>query len=85
MPDHEGGKPAGPVELYRPPQAAEILGVSVGYLAKMRVTGRGPKFLRLGGGRSIRYTAHSLREWALAHQYRSTSEASAGPRCSSPT
>lgn len=54
-------------------QAAEILGVSQSYLAKLRcLTSTGPRFVKLG--KSIRYASADLHTWAEAKARRSTSD-----------
>jgi predicted DNA-binding transcriptional regulator AlpA len=53
--------------------AAEILGVSASFLNKLRCSGGGPRFARIG--RSVRYNLAALREWAEARSRGSTSEA----------
>lgn len=54
-------------------QAAEILGVSESYLAKLRcLTSTGPRFLKLG--KSVRYVTADLHAWAEANARRSTSD-----------
>lgn len=41
--------------------AAQYLGVSRGFLDKLRMTGGGPKFLKLG--RKVAYEHHALDAW----------------------
>jgi predicted DNA-binding transcriptional regulator AlpA len=53
--------------------AAEILGVSVSFLNKLRCYGGGPRFQKIGG-RAVRYNLASLREWADSQSRRSTSD-----------
>ncbi len=53
-------------------QAAKELTVSAGYLHKLRVTGGGPKFVRMG--RAIRYRAADLLEWVNDRAAKSTSD-----------
>ena len=45
------------------PVAAEILGVSVSFLNKLRCYGGGPRFQKVGG-RIVRYNVVALRDWA---------------------
>ncbi|MCZ8158635.1 MAG: helix-turn-helix domain-containing protein [Rhizobiaceae bacterium] len=56
-------------------QAAEALTVSVAYLHKLRVTGGGPRFIRMG--RAVRYRASDLLEWVNDRAVSSTSEGEA--------
>jgi hypothetical protein len=52
-------------------QAAEYLGFTAGWLAKLRVQGGGPKWIRLG--RKARYTIADLESWIGEHRVSSTS------------
>jgi hypothetical protein len=54
-------------------QAARYLGLSKSYLDKLRLTGGGPPFLRLG--RRILYDHGDLENWAAKHRCTSTSRA----------
>ena len=56
-------------------QAAEVTGLAVPTLNKLRVYGGGPRFCKLG--RSVRYRRTDLDEWLDARVVSSTSEASA--------
>jgi predicted DNA-binding transcriptional regulator AlpA len=53
-------------------QCAEMLGLSERTLERLRVTGTGPKFLRIR--HSIRYRPEDIQEWAASRIVRSTSE-----------
>ena len=57
-------------------EAAEYVGLAASTLEKMRVTGGGPPFLRLGG-RAIGYDVHDLDAW-LDKQRSETTEAKQG-------
>ena len=59
-------------------QAAKYLGFTDGWLAKLRMTGGGPKYVRLG--RTCRYTCADLDAWIAAHRVSSTSEESRAQR-----
>ena len=48
--------------ILRTPAAAEYVGLSASALEKMRLTGDGPAFLRLGG-RAVGYDVHDLDRW----------------------
>jgi hypothetical protein len=52
--------------------AAEYCGVSTAYLNKLRVTGEGPIFIRLG--RRIVYDSGDLDDWLASGRRRSTSD-----------
>lgn len=52
--------------------AAEHLACSTSYLEKCRVTGGGPRFLKIG--KSVRYKIEELDEFATAREHASTSE-----------
>lgn len=54
-------------------QAAAFLGVSPRALQKWRVTGRGPKFLRLSA-RCIRYSQAELDRWVEARLCQATAQ-----------
>jgi predicted DNA-binding transcriptional regulator AlpA len=64
----------GPVQamvLLTPKEAARLLKMSVSWLAKARMRGDGPPFIRVG--RSIRYSEAALVQWMKARQRLSTS------------
>jgi predicted DNA-binding transcriptional regulator AlpA len=66
-------KPGAPsLVLLTPKETAERLKVSVSWLAKARMRGDGPPFIRIG--RSIRYTELALLQWMKSHQHLSTGE-----------
>ena len=58
--------------LLKARDAAAYLGFTENWLAKMRVFGNGPVYLRMGA-RQIRYRRADLDEWATANKHRSTS------------
>lgn len=49
--------------LHKPEEVAEYLGTSVEGLAQMRYRGNGPKFVKLGGGKIVRYRDSDIKEW----------------------
>jgi predicted DNA-binding transcriptional regulator AlpA len=53
-------------------QAARVLALSTSWLAKLRLFGGGPKFLKLG--RLVRYRHEDLSQWAESNLRRSTSD-----------
>lgn len=57
-------------------EAADYLRLSSTYLNKMRVTGSGPTFVKLG--RSVRYREADLEAWVAARCFVSTSAAQRG-------
>ena len=59
--------------LLTPKEAADLLRVSMSWLAKARMRGDGPPYIKLNG-RSIRYTAAALLQWMKSRQRLSTSE-----------
>ena len=63
---------ASPIVLLTPKEAARLLKVSLSWLAKARMRGDGPPFIRIG--RSIRYTEATLIQWMKGRQRLSTSE-----------
>jgi predicted DNA-binding transcriptional regulator AlpA len=58
--------------LLTPCETAERLKVSLSWLAKARMRGDGPPFIKIG--RAIRYSEAELLQWMRAHQRLSTSE-----------
>ena len=63
--------------LLRTDEAAQRLGLSRSWLEKLRLTGDGPPFVRIGA-RAIAYWSDELMAWADARpRFRSTSEAGA--------
>lgn len=53
-------------------QAAATLGLSRSTLARLRVSGRGPQYVKLG--RTILYFTDDLYAWLNSHRRSSTSE-----------
>jgi hypothetical protein len=58
--------------VMRPAAAAELLSLSVQRLARMRLEGGGPAYIK--AGRSILYRRDALDDWLAAHCRRSTSD-----------
>jgi predicted DNA-binding transcriptional regulator AlpA len=69
--------------LLRPPEASDYVGLSTSTLAKMRITGGGPKFVRLSP-RAIGYFEADLVEWLMEKRCASTSEYEAKPAKNAP-
>jgi predicted DNA-binding transcriptional regulator AlpA len=66
-------KPIAAIErLLTPKEAAHFLRVSLSWLAKARMRGDGPPYIRIG--RSIRYSEAALLQWMKSRQRLSTSE-----------
>ena len=66
-------KPTAPIMvLLTPKEAAKLLKCSLSWLAKARMRGDGPPYVKLG--RSIRYTEAALLQWMKSRQRLSTSE-----------
>ena len=61
-----------PQELLRTAGAAAIIGLSVSTLNKLRCSGGGPAFLKLG--RAVRYKPVDLKDWLDSRRVISTSE-----------
>ena len=61
------------IVLLKPKDAARLLKVSLSWLAKARMRGDGPPFIKIGG-RSIRYAETALIQWMKSRQRLSTSE-----------
>lgn len=64
--------------LLEPAEAAHVLGLSVGTLARWRMEGKGPAFVR-PAARIVRYLRSDIEAW-LGQSVRSTSEADARAR-----
>jgi hypothetical protein len=58
--------------LLTPEEAAKFLKLSTDWLAKSRMTGKGPEFVKIG--RAVRYTMPSLRKFVETRTYKSTDE-----------
>jgi excisionase family DNA binding protein len=52
--------------LLTPQEAADLLRVSMSWLAKARMRGDGPPYIRIG--RSIRYSEAALHQWMKSRQ-----------------
>lgn len=62
-----------PNNEYLPPREfARLIGISESTLAKARMRGNGPAFVKIG--RSVRYSREAGLAWMAAHTRRSTSE-----------
>jgi len=62
------------LQLITPPDAAEFLRLSTSTLAKMRLTGRGPRYRK--HGRRVVYDRIELENWSSRGERASTSELS---------
>jgi predicted DNA-binding transcriptional regulator AlpA len=71
MVDHN--PPAGAEPLLSTKQAAAVLGFHASYLAKARLTGAGPRYLKIGG-RSVRYRRSDIDAWLAEKARASTSD-----------
>jgi predicted DNA-binding transcriptional regulator AlpA len=69
---NERARPSLDVELLPPPPAAKLLRVSLSWLAKSRLRGDGPRYVKIG--RSVRYPTSYIREYLRAQTRNSTSE-----------
>ena len=58
--------------LLAPKEAAPVLGLSVSWMAKARLRGDGPRFVKVG--RSLRYPLSYLRDYIRSRTRSSTSE-----------
>ena len=58
--------------LLLPREVAKILNVSTSWLAKARLSGDGPRFVKIG--RAVRYLESAVREYIKARTRGSTSE-----------
>jgi predicted DNA-binding transcriptional regulator AlpA len=57
--------------ILTPKQAASLLNMSTSWLAKQRLKGDGPAYIKMGG--AVRYSANVLQDWMKAKQRLSTS------------
>jgi predicted DNA-binding transcriptional regulator AlpA len=65
-------KPAALDPLLQPADVAKLLRVSLSWLAKSRLTGTGPRFVKVG--RSVKYLESAVRDFIKSRQRSSTSE-----------
>ncbi len=63
---------AAAIALLTPKEEAKLLKVSISWLAKARMRGDGPPYLKVG--RSIRYSETGSLQWMKSRQRLSTSE-----------
>jgi predicted DNA-binding transcriptional regulator AlpA len=61
--------------LFKPIEAARFLGLSQSWLAKLRLSGDGPPYMKVG--RQVRYRPADLLRWAEKTLRHSTSESQA--------
>ena len=61
------------ISLLPTTRAAERLGLSPSFLNKLRCTGGGPPFIKIG--RRVLYAERDLEAWAASRRRRSTSDA----------
>jgi excisionase family DNA binding protein len=54
------------IVLLTPKEAAKLLKVSLSWLAKARMRGDGPPYIKIG--KSIRYSEAALLQWLRSHQ-----------------
>lgn len=62
-----------PTPKMRAPQAAAYLGLATSTLAKMRLRGDGPQFIK-AGPRVVIYDQHDIDEWLASRRRSSTSD-----------
>ena len=60
-------------QVFKPAEAADFCKCSKNHLERLRVTGGGPKFSRIGS-RIIRYRRSELLRWLAEREVSSTSE-----------
>jgi hypothetical protein len=70
-------------QLFTTRQAAERCNLSPRTLEKLRLTGRGPVYVRLGG--AVRYPQADLDAWIAGNRRRSTSDVPTAPPPSPPS
>ena len=64
-------RPTAASVMLTPKQAARHLNLSVSWLAKRRLAGDGPPYVKLGG--AVRYAEASIQQWMKSQQRTSTS------------
>jgi hypothetical protein len=64
-------------KVHTPKETAVLLKVSESFLAKKRVTGEGPKFVKVG--RIVRYPESAINDYLTARLRKSTSDPGPGP------
>jgi predicted DNA-binding transcriptional regulator AlpA len=67
------------VRVLRTPDAAKYVGLTASTLEKMRLTGAGPRFVRIGT-RAVGYTIDDLDAFIEAGRRASTSDSGSNPR-----
>lgn len=65
------GSPQTSPVLLTPKEVARLLNLSVSWLAKRRLAGDGPPYIKMGG--AVRYSQIALQQWMKAQQRLSTS------------
>jgi len=65
-------------KVYTPKETAACLKVSESFLAKKRVSGGGPKFIKMG--RVVRYPDSAINEYAASRVRSSTSDTGSAPK-----
>ena len=58
--------------LFTPAETAKLLGLSLSWLAKARLRGDGPRYVKVG--RLVRYPESAIRDYLKARTRNSTSE-----------
>lgn len=71
-PPKSAREPKSGERLLTPEETADFLRVSLSWLAKARMRGDGPPFVKIG--RSIRYPESALHQWMKSQMHLSTSE-----------
>jgi predicted DNA-binding transcriptional regulator AlpA len=59
-------------QLVKEDAAADMLGTTVRTLQDWRLTGRGPRYAKLG--RAVRYDLADIRSWLESRKYQSTAD-----------
>jgi hypothetical protein len=72
MPDNSHRSQGASKRFVTTKEAAERLHISPSFLAKARVTGQGPAYVKIG--RAVRYSVEELEKFGLSRTKRSTSQ-----------
>lgn len=54
--------------------------VAVSSIRKWRLTGRGPKFIKIANGKLVRYRRADIDAWLIEHERSSTADTARAPR-----
>ena len=76
--------PIDPLEMLDTPQAAARYGLAPDTFLKWRKAGKGPPYVKLAGGRSVRYRTCDLEAWLSENTVRPQADLTVSMRFSGP-